>query len=75
MEVVTVDNISKRYTLGQQRANSLRDAISGMVRGQGRSAGQDIWAVRDVSFSLQEGDSLGLIGRNGAGKSTLLKIL
>jgi ABC-type polysaccharide/polyol phosphate transport system ATPase subunit len=42
---------------------------------RGRSASQDLWAVRDVTFSVQPGQCLGIIGRNGSGKSTILKLI
>jgi len=78
---IQAEGISKQYRIGQFNAayHTLRDTVSlGAQRVMGRreeAEEREIWALKDVSFQVAEGEVLGIIGRNGAGKSTMLKIL
>jgi len=78
---IRFENVSKRYKLGVRGGGSLREAASDLFRrmlGRRENPADDskyIWALKDVSFEVEEGEALGIIGPNGAGKTTILKLL
>ncbi len=70
---VELRGVAVRYRLPSQPVHSFKEYIIRRLKGQIRY--QDLWALQDITLSIQPGEFLGIIGRNGAGKSTLLKVI
>jgi ABC-type polysaccharide/polyol phosphate transport system ATPase subunit len=76
VDLVQFDRVSKRYLLGQRlTAREAMNAAAARILRRRRSNERELWSLRDVSFTVRDGEALGIVGRNGAGKSTILKIL
>ena len=73
MSILEVKNVSIRYLTGDFKDIGLKEYVMRKLTGNYRV--HEFWADKDVSFSLEKGDMLGIIGSNGAGKSTLLKVV
>jgi ABC-type polysaccharide/polyol phosphate transport system ATPase subunit len=71
--VIEFENVSKRFVIHRDREDSIQGRFSKLLRR--KPAGEEFWALRDISFAVEQGQSLGLVGHNGAGKSTALKLM
>ena len=73
MEVIKAEHISMRFRLSADRISSMKEYVVRLITG--RLKFKEFLALQDISFSVQKGEVLGIIGHNGAGKSTLLKVI
>jgi ABC-type polysaccharide/polyol phosphate transport system ATPase subunit len=71
--VIKIDNVSMMFNLSSEKIDSIKEYIIKLFKRQIHF--QEFWALNNVSFELEKGDSLGIIGLNGSGKSTLLKVI
>ncbi len=68
---ITVEHAARRFRVYPREQRTLKDVLFA----RGRVKGSDVWALRDISFSVEPGSAVGLVGRNGSGKTTLLRLL
>ena len=71
--IIEVNNVSRCFNLARERVDSLKEYFVRKIKGNLHF--EEFWALKDVSFAVERGDAVGLIGLNGSGKSTMLKVI
>lgn len=71
--IIEVNNVSRCFNLARERVDSLKEYVVRKLKGNIHF--DEFWALRDVSFTVKRGESIGLMGLNGSGKSTMLKVI
>ena len=68
-----IENVSMKFNLSSEKVDNIKEYVINMIKKE--LMFQEFWALRDISFEVQKGDRVGIMGLNGAGKSTLLKVI
>lgn len=71
--IIVADSVSLMFNKGTERVDNLKEYVVKMLKKQ--LLFQEFWALTDVSFQIQKGEAVGIVGLNGSGKSTLLKVI
>lgn len=74
VDAIVIENISKRFKIPHEKKRTVYENITGLFKGN-RYGYEEFWALRNISFRVKRGETIGIIGENGSGKSTLLKVI
>ncbi len=73
-DAIVIDNVSKCFKIPHEKKRTVYENFTGLFKGN-RYGYEEFWALRNISFSVKRGETIGIIGENGSGKSTLLKVI